>query len=104
LRGTFSSVPWSSNRRGAGRKAGGLAMAVLPSFQRQEFGSLLVRKGLSRMRNAGCRFVVVLVHPGDSPRFGFERPPEYGVRCQREGAPVAAPRMGPGRINGFHCL
>ena len=50
----------------------GLApMAVLPDYQKQGVGSLLVRDGLVEAQRAGFNIVVVLGHPGYYPRFGF---------------------------------
>jgi putative acetyltransferase len=46
-------------------------MAVLPGWQRQRVGSLLVQHGLQACRQAGHRLVVVLGHPAYYPRFGF---------------------------------
>ena len=50
----------------------GLApMAVLPEYQRQGIGSLLVREGLSECQRIGHDVVVVLGHSSYYPRFGF---------------------------------
>jgi putative acetyltransferase len=69
----------------------GLApMAVLPEYQRQGIGSLLVRGGLSMLRASACPFVIVLGHPEYYPRFGFERASRYGLRSQWEGVPDEA--------------
>lgn len=46
-------------------------MAVLPDFQRQGIGSILVRRGLEMCQVKGHRIVVVLGHPDFYPRFGF---------------------------------
>ena len=46
-------------------------MAVLPEFQRQRIGSVLVRRGLDVCKEKGHRIVVVLGHPDFYPRFGF---------------------------------
>ncbi len=46
-------------------------MAVLPEFQRQGIGSLLVKHGLEECRKARHKIVVVLGHPEFYPRFGF---------------------------------
>lgn len=61
----------------------GLApMAVLPEFQRQGFGSRLVRDGLTECRRIGCLVVVVLGHPNFYPRFGFVPAQEKGLHCE----------------------
>jgi putative acetyltransferase len=46
-------------------------MAVLPGFQKQGFGSALVRRGLEVGKEQGHRIVVVLGHSHFYPRFGF---------------------------------
>lgn len=57
-------------------------MAVTPERQRSGIGSRLVELGLSRLREAGCPFVVVLGHPEYYPRFGFLPASELSIRCQ----------------------
>jgi len=59
-------------------------MAVLPEYQNQGIGSVLVREGLTRLKAQGCGFVVVLGHPQYYPRFGFVPASRYGVRCEWE--------------------
>jgi len=46
-------------------------MAVLPSHQRQQVGSRLIRHGLSELRDRGEAIVIVLGHQHYYPRFGF---------------------------------
>lgn len=61
----------------------GLApMAVLPNYQRQGIGSMLVQHSLKECFQSGCRTVVVLGHPTYYPRFGFVRASEKGLRCE----------------------
>ena len=60
----------------------GLApLAVLPEFQRQGTGALLVHNGLKRLREGGCPFVMVLGGPAYYSRFGFRPASGYEVRC-----------------------
>ena len=69
----------------------GLApMAVLPEYQRQGIGSMLVEEGLRILRASSCPFVIVLGHPEYYPRFGFERASKYALRSQWEGVPDEA--------------
>lgn len=69
----------------------GLApMAVLPEYQRQGVGSLLVREGLRMLWASACPFVIVLGHPEYYPRFGFQRASKYGLTSQWEGVPDEA--------------
>jgi len=66
----------------------GLApMAVLPSWQRQGIGSMLIWDGIRMLKDKGCPFIIVLGHPEFYPRLGFERASAYGVRSQWEGVP-----------------
>jgi putative acetyltransferase len=65
------------------REVAGLGpMAVHPEFQRKEIGTKLVSAGVTRLRESGIPFIVVLGHPEYYPRFGFERASRYGVSCQ----------------------
>ncbi|MBD1887239.1 GNAT family N-acetyltransferase [Microcoleus vaginatus] len=50
----------------------GLApVAVLPEYQRQGIGTLLIQHGLEECRRSGFQAVVVLGHPDFYSRFGF---------------------------------
>jgi len=72
-------------------KGTGLApIAVLPDFQKQGIGSLLVRGGLNRLRKTSCPFVIVLGHPGYYQRFGFASASRFGIQCQWGGVPDEA--------------
>lgn len=57
-------------------------MAVLPEWQRQGIGSLLVKHGLKQCRKAGHDRVIVLGHPDYYPRFGFVPADRYGLKCE----------------------
>jgi putative acetyltransferase len=46
-------------------------MAVLPEFQNQGIGHLLVNRGLEISRGLGYYIVVLVGHPDYYPRFGF---------------------------------
>ncbi len=61
----------------------GLApLAVLPQYQRQGIGSLLIKYGLEQCRQLGCQAVVVLGYPAYYSRFGFVTAKEYGLKCE----------------------
>jgi putative acetyltransferase len=61
----------------------GLApMAVLPEMQNRGIGSLLVKRGLERCREAGYPFAVVLGHPSYYPRFGFVPASRFNLKCE----------------------
>jgi putative acetyltransferase len=62
-------------------------MAVRPPWQRQGFGSALVRRGLEEARRLGHDLVIVVGHPGYYPRFGFVCAPAHALRAP---FPVAA--------------
>ena len=61
-------------------------LAVLPQYQRQGIGSLLMRQGMARLMKLGARGCVLVGDPGFYTRLGFSRcadltlagvPPEY---------------------------
>lgn len=61
----------------------GLApVAVLPDYQRQGIGSLLIREGLKECARSGFEAVVVLGHPDFYPRFGFISASRKNLRCE----------------------
>ena len=69
----------------------GLApMAVLPAWQRQGIGTLLVKRGIEMLKRRSCPFIIVLGHPEYYPRFDFERASGTGIRSQWEGVPDEA--------------
>jgi len=68
----------------------GLApMAVLPEYQRQGIGSVLVRAGIEECRQLGTQAIVVLGHPEYYPRFGFRPAAEWGIACEYDVPPEA---------------
>jgi putative acetyltransferase len=46
-------------------------VAVAPTYQRQQIGSELIRRGLANCRDAGQRIAIVLGHPDFYRGFGF---------------------------------
>jgi putative acetyltransferase len=69
----------------------GLApLAVLPEYQNQGIGSLLVKEGLRRIKQTDCPFIIVLGHINYYPRFGFERASIYGLKSQWDDVPDEA--------------
>ena len=69
----------------------GLApMAVLPEYQHQGIGSLLVEAGLRILDARNCPFVIVLGHTAYYPRFGFVPASLYGLDCQWDAVPDEA--------------
>ena len=61
----------------------GLApVAVLPDYQRQGIGSLLIRHSLKECAQFGFKAIVVLGSSKYYPRFGFVAAKEKGFRCE----------------------
>ncbi len=61
----------------------GLApVAVLPNYQRQGIGSLLIQQGLEACRQSNCDAVVVLGDRQYYSRFGFMAASTQGLRCE----------------------
>jgi putative acetyltransferase len=61
----------------------GLApVAVLPDYQQQGIGALLIRNSLEKCARLGCKAIVVLGSPEYYPRFGFVPAKEKGLRCE----------------------
>jgi putative acetyltransferase len=61
----------------------GLApVAVLPNYQRQGIGTLLIREGLKECERSGVEAVVVLGHPDFYSRFGFIPASRKSLGCE----------------------
>ncbi|EGK87126.1 N-acetyltransferase [Microcoleus vaginatus PCC 9802] len=61
----------------------GLApVAVLPNYQRQGIGTLLIREGLKECARSGFQAVVVLGHPDFYSRFGFIPASRKSLKCE----------------------
>ena len=56
-------------------------MAVLPKYQKQGIGSMLVRQGLDECKRLGHMIVIVLGHPTYYPRFGFSAQLAKPLEC-----------------------
>ncbi len=59
-------------------------MAVLPEFQNQGIGSLLIREGLEKVKEMGFKSVIVLGHKDYYPRFGFKKASNWGIQSPFE--------------------
>jgi len=55
-------------------------MAVVPVYQRQGLGGMLILNGIRLLRDRGERIVMVLGHPGYYSRFGFSTEQARGLR------------------------
>jgi putative acetyltransferase len=61
----------------------GLApVAVLPNYQRQGIGSLLIRHSLKECARLGFKAIFVLGSPAYYPRFGFIPAKQKGLGCE----------------------
>jgi putative acetyltransferase len=81
----------------------GLApMAVLPDWQNQGVGSLLVKAGLDECRRQGHVAAVVLGHARFYPRFGFAPASRFGIRSEYDVADEVfmAMELQPGALAG----
>jgi putative acetyltransferase len=75
------TIPDSSANAGDLLILGLAPVAVLPEYQRQGIGSLLIGHGLAECSRLGCKAVVVLGAPAYYPRFGFIPAKEKGLSC-----------------------
>jgi putative acetyltransferase len=64
-------------------------VAVLPEYQRQGIGTLLIEAGLMKCFAGGAKAVFVLGNPAYYSRFGFVRSDRYGIRCEFDAPPQA---------------
>jgi len=69
----------------------GLApMAVLPEYQKQGIGKMLVNEGISILKSQLIPYIIVLGHEDYYPRFGFEIASKYGLQSQWDEVPDEA--------------
>lgn len=54
-------------------------LSVLPEFQHQGIGGMLIREGLSKAAEAGYGSVIVLGHEHYYPKFGFVPASKWGI-------------------------
>jgi putative acetyltransferase len=64
------------------RGAGLGPMAVLPEYRRRGVGGKLIEFGITRLKQSGCPFIVVLGHADYYPRFGFRPASDYWLKCE----------------------
>lgn len=62
-------------------------VAVAPERQRAGIGTKLVHHGMTRLRNEGCPYAVVVGHPDYYPRFGFVPGSRFALDAQWPGLP-----------------
>jgi putative acetyltransferase len=80
----FSPVTIQMNNPLSGMGLG--PVLVLPGFQRQGIGALLIRRGIEILSERGCLFVCVFGHPTYYPRFGFRSAQQLGIDSEFGGA------------------
>ena len=75
-------------------------LAVLPEWQRQGVGSVLVRRGLDACRARGHRIVFVLGHPEFYPQFGFSAEAARKFETVYAGGAFMVAELVPGALAG----
>ena len=75
-------------------------MAVIPSRQRQGFGTALLRRGLRFCKEQGHRIVIVVGHIDYYPRFGFSPKLAEPLTCPYSGPALMALELVPGALKG----
>lgn len=76
--------------RGSAKTVTGMGlgpMSVLPDYQNQGAGSVLVEEAVNRAKKMSVPFIVVLGHPEYYPRFGFKPASRRGIVCKWENVP-----------------
>lgn len=59
-------------------------MAILPEYQRQGIGSLLISHGIEICKKHGHRIIIVVGHSEYYPKFGFKPATTYGLKAPFE--------------------
>ena len=59
-------------------------MSVLPEFQKQGIGKLLIHEGLDKVKSLGESSVIVLGHEHYYPKFGFQPASNWNISCPFE--------------------
>lgn len=78
-------------------------VSVLPSYQRQGIGSMLIKYSLELARQYDYKGVILFGNPDYYHRFGFVNAGKYGIRTS-EGAnfePFMALELSPGSLDGI---
>ena len=56
-------------------------LSVLPAYQNQGIGSMLMKAGIESARELGYKGIVLLGHPDYYPRFGFVKASMFNIAC-----------------------
>lgn len=62
-------------------------IAVMPSYQKQGIGRLLIQEGLKRSKELGYHYVMLIGHPEYYPKFGFEPAMALGFELKQFAVP-----------------
>lgn len=54
-------------------------LSVLPEYQKQGIGSMLVNHTIEKARQLGYRAILIFGHPQYYPKFGFQNAERYGI-------------------------
>lgn len=57
-----------------------MIVGVLPFYQKQGIGSMLIQKIIGEARSLGHKGIVIFGNPEYYPRFGFRNAKEYGIQ------------------------
>lgn len=77
-------------------------LSVLPAFQRQGIGGLLIKEGLGKAAELGYASVIVLGHEHYYPKFGFTNASKWNIKAPFEVPDNAfmALELFPGALDG----
>jgi len=56
--------------------------AVLPEHHRKGIGTQLMQTGISRIKEGGCPYIILIGDPEYYTRFGFEPAGRFGISCE----------------------
>lgn len=76
-------------------------VAVLPEYQRQGIGGVLIRRGLESLRVRGERIAIVLGHPQYYRRFGFSCESAHSLESPFPPNAFMAMELSPGALDGI---
>jgi putative acetyltransferase len=93
---------WIDTQEDAIAAAALAPMAVLPAYQRQGIGSLLVRQGVNLLREREERVILVLGHRTYYPRFGFSAEKARFLESPFPRDAFMALELVPGVLDGVH--
>ena len=97
--------PKAKIKNDQGQESAALSMivGVLPSYQKQGIGSMLIRKILGEARSLGYKGIVIFGSPEYYPRFGFRNAKDYGIQTSdgQNFDPFMALELSEGSLKGI---